>query len=431
MAGSMNDGGLLALAERGLDGLIAPLSRAEFLAEHWERKVLHLPRARRAAVVPTDLKFGIRDFVQTAARLPPGSIFATFRNAATGGHDALSATADQIEVLLGRGMTIALSHVQRVHEWVALLLGKLGADLGYVGHLGSNMFLSPPSSGLTTHFDPMAAFTLQLDGSKTWRHGLTPAVRSPPSYVEAWALDNFRRDNPWAEEVPDPDRDAFETTLLEPGDAFYVPAGTWHEALASGHSLALNISFHRAPLHALLAGSLQGVLAAHEGWRWTAPPLPELHGGTSALPPELRDHFEACAAQLRALVTEQITGEALAALCYPPAAEPESAESAEPSSTITPEDRFRVAGFLAYRGRTDTETGESDVEVTVPGRSAILPIEALLFVSRVAEAGTFAAGDLTSWPGLAAAYSWAEICGGLEALEAAGMIERDDGTAGT
>jgi ribosomal protein L16 Arg81 hydroxylase len=424
----MNDGGLLALAERGLDGLVAPLSRAAFLADHWDKRCLHLPRARRAAVVPTDLKFGLRDFMQTAARLPPRSIHATSRNPTTGGHDLLMASADQIEVLLGKGMTIALSHVQRVHEWVALLLGRLRAELNYVGHIGSNLFLSPANSGLTTHVDPMGALTLQLDGRKTWRHGTTPAIPHAPAYLEAWALDDFRRDHPWAAQLPDPDRESFETTVLEPGDVFYVPAGTWHEALASGHSLALNISFHAAPLHTLLTSGLQGLLAAHEGWRWTPPPLEALPDESVSLPPAVRDHLEACAAQLRELVTAEITGDALAALCYPLAAEPESAADEEPP-TFAPEDRFRVASFLDYRGRTDVATGESEVEVTIPGRSAILPIEALLFVSRLAEAGSFATTDILAWPGIVAAYSWPEICGCLASLEAAGIIERDGAPA--
>jgi ribosomal protein L16 Arg81 hydroxylase len=428
VAGSMNDGGLLGLAAGGLGALIAPLSRADFLAGYWERRFLHLPRARRAAVVPTEVTFGVRDFMQTAARLPPRSIFATSRNPETGGHQVLVASADQIEVLLGKGMTIGLSHVQRVHEWVALLVGKLRAELNYAGHIGSNLFLSPSDSGLATHVDPMGVFTLQLDGRKTWRHGARPAIPHVPAYVEAWALDEFRRDNPWAERLPDPDRDAFETTVLEPGDVLYLPGGTWHEALASGHSLALNISLHAAPLHTLLMGGLQGLLAAHERWRWTPPPLPELPEEGGALPAALRDHFEGCAAQLRALVTAEITGEALAALCYPLAFEPDSGDQEPPG--ISRPDRFRVASFLEYRGRTDMDTGESVVELTVPGRSATLPIEALLFVSRVAEVGTFAAGEILSSAGMSAAYSWDEICAGLAALEATGMIERDEGGVG-
>lgn len=122
---------------------------------------------------------------------------------------------------LGEGVTVQLAHVDELHAG----LGELCADLErvFLGRAKVDIFLSQgETSGLGPHFDNPELFVVQLHGQKRWRFH-RPDVEHPQRGLmdEGRALLEGRTDP--AGEV-----------VLEPGDAFFLPQGWWHEAVAAG-----------------------------------------------------------------------------------------------------------------------------------------------------------------------------------------------------
>ncbi|MEM7212781.1 MAG: cupin domain-containing protein, partial [Pseudomonadota bacterium] len=83
---------------------------------------------------------------------------------------------------------------------------------------GMTVFLSPPGAVLPAHNDPFEIFTLQVQGTKTWRiHGFAPPQTGTDVQIDVDA--------------------PVEIHHLSRGDIFYVPKGIVHDVLpGDGHS---------------------------------------------------------------------------------------------------------------------------------------------------------------------------------------------------
>ena len=122
---------------------------------------------------------------------------------------------------------------------------ELSAELGHPVQI--NSYITPAANrGFAPHYDVHDVFVLQVEGRKRWR------IHAP---VVADPLDN----QPWEQY-----RDAVAAraqgeplidTVLEPGDALYLPRGTIHSAEALGEtSIHLTVGVHpRHPLPARAA----------------------------------------------------------------------------------------------------------------------------------------------------------------------------------
>jgi ribosomal protein L16 Arg81 hydroxylase len=420
--------------DAGFDSLVAPIPRATFLREHWEARSLFLHREARVPRLP-GVEFGTFEFKAAAALLPPGSLKAQYRDQEDRTRQ-LEITAPQIEPMLENGMTVMMMEVQRVHPGLARLVDLLRADLGFCGHLSCNAFLSPRSSGYGIHFDQQSLFNIQLEGSKRWRYGRRPALRFPPSDLVAqpFRLRVFRDSFPWAD-FADPDPDEMETCEMQPGDALYLPGGTWHTALAGERSLALTVGFRNNPVHRTVIAELESALAAHERWRLTPAPLAAPASRLDDLPAEARAHLRACAAELRTLVAEQLTEQRLAELCYglPPDGadnqpEPELARAEAPAAAaeppgLAPSRALRMTVPLVVDTHVDPLSGESSLRLTSGEKTIALPIGALLFARRLTELRSFSAESLWAAPDIARVYSLEELTAGLADLLAWGFLE--------
>jgi hypothetical protein len=382
----------ITLAAAGLAALVDPLTPDAFLDEYWEQQSIHLPRP---AGRPPGLGFGVREFSQTAALLPPGGISARFRRGEESRH--IQVNAEQIEPLRAGGMSIHLHDLQRAHPGMALLLGRLRAELGFTGHLTCDAHLSSACAGHEPRLESHSVLHLQLGGSQTWAYGRGPALSGPPASVSAAGLGGFRLRFPWAA-VPLPHEEKLRSSVLQPGDALYLPSGTWHEALATEHSLGLSICFHGQSLHGIVAAALQDALRPHAVWRRTPRPA-------RSMPPTLREHFAARASELRDLVGRQLTGDWLAAHCYPPV-------PTEEAPVVAPDERLVAPRPLHH------QPGVAEVRVD----GVALPIEALLFAAHLVRALAFSAREAMTWPGMAQAYSAGEVGRWLDALVTAGAL---------
>lgn len=168
------------------------------------------------------------------------------------------------------GATIVLEGLHRTWAPLGSFARGLAADLG--SPVQVNAYVTPPSAqGFATHHDTHDVFVLQVAGRKQWcvaepvmplplpRHGwgsLDPALKAAAEQSST-VLD----------------------TILEPGDALYLPRGFLHSArTASERSVHLTVGVHSVTRYEVLQAALD-LAAADEGFRFALPvgggPTPE------------------------------------------------------------------------------------------------------------------------------------------------------------
>jgi lysine-specific demethylase/histidyl-hydroxylase NO66 len=266
----------------------------EFATGHWGRA----PLLTRAA----ELRGDFADLFSPAAaddlvarrglRTPflrmakDGSVLPEKRFTRGGGAGAAiadQAADDKVLAAMADGATLVLQALHRT--WPPLV--EFGSDLaGELGHpVQINAYITPPENqGFAPHYDVHDVFVLQVSGRKRWTiHA--PVVEAP--------LDN----QPWesvrgqvagrAAEAPLID------TVLEPGDALYLPRGTIHSALAQGDtSIHLTVGVHPVTRYQLVRHLLE--LAQDDAALRTSLPM----GADLADPAVLSDQLAATVAAL-------------------------------------------------------------------------------------------------------------------------------------
>ena len=231
----------------------------DFAEHHWGRA----PRLSRAAELGGDFS----DLLSAAAvdelvsrrglRTPflrmakDGTVLPAARFTRGGGAGATigdQAADDKVLASLADGATLVLQALHRT--WPPLV--EFGAALaGELGHpVQINAYVTPPQNqGFAPHYDVHDVFVLQVAGRKRWRIH-EPVVRAPLD-DDAW--ENHRAAvAARAEEAPLID------TVLEPGDALYLPRGTIHSAVALGEtSIHLTVGVHPVSRYQLVRHLLE------------------------------------------------------------------------------------------------------------------------------------------------------------------------------
>jgi lysine-specific demethylase/histidyl-hydroxylase NO66 len=166
---------------------------------------------------------------------------ATIRNAdftAPGGLGAGIAdqvSDDKLTALFVGGSTLVLQALHRVWPPIIDFCQQLAADLGHP--VQANAYVTPPQNqGFDDHYDVHDVFVLQVAGRKSW--SIHAPVHRAPLPDQPWTdrRDAVRRG---AEAAP------VVETVLEPGDALYLPRGYLHSATALGDvSVHLTLGVH-------------------------------------------------------------------------------------------------------------------------------------------------------------------------------------------
>jgi bifunctional lysine-specific demethylase and histidyl-hydroxylase NO66 len=267
-----------------------------FAAEHWGRAPL-LSRA-------SDLGGGFADLLDAAAvdelasarglRTPflrmakEGSVLPPARFTRGGGAGASiadQAADDKVLDAMADGATLVLQALHRTWPPLVAFGSALAADLGHPVQI--NSYVTPPQNqGFAPHYDVHDVFVLQVAGRKHWT--IHPPVVTDPLDDQPWEK---RRDAVAAQAQGEPLID----TVLEPGDALYLPRGTIHAAQALGEaSIHLTVGVHPVTRYQLVRHLLDAVQDDEE-LRASLP-----MGVDLADPAVLAEHLAATVERLRA-----------------------------------------------------------------------------------------------------------------------------------
>jgi hypothetical protein len=423
-----------------IETLLHPLGVRELLDDHWERRAVHLPgppdrfaglgvdrRAFASAAAASYLRSGI-------ARLEAQYLDAEGR------HREIGVPAPQIDDLYAAGMTLCLSQIDDDVPAVARLAASVKEALGLAGNVFCNAHLSPPGRGSGMHLDSQSVFILQLEGSKEWIHGETPAHDAPVQSVlaEPRSIAEFHAENPTAS-LALPDLSTLVHQRLQPGDVLYVPPGCWHQTFADGPSpsLSLSLTCTSRNFTELISDRLFRVFRAHPDWRRNLPAMPPADIPAGALPEALERFFAARLAELRAEIdaldprrlVHQWLGYLTPPRRDPPAApasatDPASAPAPADPAEIAPADRFRVRRPLRFG--IDVHGADDTLFVHVPGLDVVLlPPDTLPFVRELAAREAFTAEDAINWTGDGEAFAWEDVREALHVLLETGLILRE------
>ncbi|HWL33854.1 MAG TPA: cupin domain-containing protein [Gaiellaceae bacterium] len=206
---------------------VEPFEVERFLAEHWERQPLVVPRGEEGRF---DDLLSTRDverlITETGIRLPAfrlvkaGETVAGYTADLSWRPSPFTGVADVHRVLeeFERGATIVLQGLHHLWLPLARYCRHLEAFLGHPAQ--ANAYYTPAGSqGLPVHHDTHEVISLQVAGSKRWLV-YEPVLELP--------LKNQR----YRSALGEPGASILDV-VLQAGDTLYLPRGWLHQALTS------------------------------------------------------------------------------------------------------------------------------------------------------------------------------------------------------
>ncbi|SNS97777.1 cupin domain-containing protein [Rhodococcoides kyotonense] len=243
-------------------GRLISVDERTFADDYWGRKPL-LSRASElqesfddlmtpAAVDELISHRGVRTPFARMAK--DGSLLDKSQFTASGGFGAeMTDQLDSAAILsaFADGHTLVLQGLHRLWPPLIDFVRDLVDDIGHPSQV--NSYITPASSkGFSPHYDVHDVFVLQISGEKRWI--LHPPVHTHPLSNQPWS-DRKNAVEERAIEAPHLD------TVLQPGDALYLPRGWIHSAEALGDTtihLTIGVSsFTRYDVAHNLLGVLQ------------------------------------------------------------------------------------------------------------------------------------------------------------------------------
>jgi len=271
------------------DHIIAPLTRAQFFADYWNKSFLF--KKGEAGRFNHLFSWEELNKVLEQHRLSPprfrltqeGRTLDPLRYMSPGAGGLPQLNSGKFAACLADGATLVLDCV----EELAPNVRKLATSFRDALHAGCYVNLYAgwhDQHGLDLHWDSQEIMVLQLQGRKRWQ------------------IYEHTRAYPLQEDIEVPPKPAtppaWEGTM-EAGDMLYVPRGWWHVAFPQGEP-SLHLTVASVPPHGMdLLQWLIGRLRRHEAVRVDLPQLGDVRGQKSYLK------------ALRSLLTEALAESAI------------------------------------------------------------------------------------------------------------------------
>jgi hypothetical protein len=369
---------------------------ATFAAQHWGRAPLLSRRAQLPGSFDDLLDLDTADELlsRRGLRTPflrmarDGEVVGSGQFTGSGGAGAEigdQVRDDRVAELFAGGATIVLQALHRCWPPVIDFAGRLATELGHP--VQANAYLTPPSErGFAAHYDVHDVFVLQLTGRKHWT--VHAPVHPDPLREQPW---NSRADavaRAAAEQEPVLD------TVLEPGDALYLPRGYLHAARSLGATTAhLTLGVHTITRFALVE-ALCALLADRPELRASLPMGLDV-GDPDQLVPQLREVVGQLAAALpdvsAADVARRVHNKVWAGARPEPLGPIAQASFA---AELRPEGSVRRRAGL----RCSLRSGQDQVVLELPGRTITLPADTRPALAVLLDGAEVVVGAL---PGLA------------------------------
>lgn len=174
--------------------------------------------------------------------------------------------------LLRAGLTVYFADLRRLLPASTAFLRELEQCLGLCECASIMAFVNAPGSGLPLHHDRHDQLFFQIRGEKRFRYApngfienpdlqFSPANAAPPDFGQRYAS-GFPLTTQEVLERP------FETVRLQPGSAFFMPAGTWHTTADQAEEALSLVVAVRAPSRLdLLLNLLRYYAGQAPAWR--------------------------------------------------------------------------------------------------------------------------------------------------------------------
>jgi hypothetical protein len=180
-----------------------------------------------------------------------GSVLPAARFTRSGGAGASiadQAADDKVLAAMADGATLVLQALHRSWPPLVTFGSRLAAELGHPVQI--NAYITPAQNqGFAPHYDVHDVFVLQIAGRKRWTIH-QPVVLAP--------LDDQQWEKHRAAVAARAEEEPLIDTVLEPGDALYLPRGTIHAAVAQGEtSIHLTVGVHPVTRYQLVRQLLE------------------------------------------------------------------------------------------------------------------------------------------------------------------------------
>jgi ribosomal protein L16 Arg81 hydroxylase len=292
--------------EINLRQLLHPMSPEEFFADYYDQRPLHIPGAAdKFAHVFTwnelnALLESVHLWSEKTMRLVIDTVDVPPEEYSVPGHNrflepALIPDLKKVQEMILQGATLVLDRTERLTPTLARIADIIELSTG--GRANCNAYCSwQAHQAFKSHYDSMDVFVLQIDGSKKWNIYET-RIDGPVEHAP------FDFASQSAEHHQIAKGKVSMTPELSTGDFLYVPAGQYHDALASTE-VSLHLTFGSVRATGIdfmaLVTSLESIASIPEFRR----PLPHFDDASAH-----NAHIEELADKLHELLCDPSTAE--------------------------------------------------------------------------------------------------------------------------
>jgi len=237
------------MASFDLAAILAPVTPAQFFAEHYDKAPLHVPGspAKFASVMgwrelnrildQTHIWSGASLKLAVEGQLIPQDQYCQ-RAQGRDGVEVWQPLATRVQEAIRKGASLVLNDIDSLTPGLSSISNALEA--AGLGKAQANLYLSWQSHrAFQSHFDTHDVWAVHVEGEKTWNvyEGRFDAPIPAPAFRQLGQAFHDKAK-----------RGLMRQVRLKPGDLLYLPRGWYHDALADSPS-SIHVAFGvNAPL---------------------------------------------------------------------------------------------------------------------------------------------------------------------------------------